>query len=100
EPDLHFKPDVGLDNLIKDPEELTNVPDEEPEFVLMLTERMHQFIKRSVSETGRRNPMYTILNWHGHGHGSFQSSEEAYQTMYIGSIDTAQQLQAKEKENS
>src|SRR5690625_349438 len=100
EPDLHFKPDVELYNLIKDPEELTNVADEEPEIVRMLTERMHQFIKRREAETGRRNPMYTNLSWHGHGHGPFQSSEEAYQTMYIGSIDTAQQLQAKEKEKS
>lgn len=96
EPDFHFKPEVELYNLIKDPEENRNVADEEPEVVKMLESRMQAWIKRRESETGRTNPIYTNLNWHGHG-GPFKTSEEAYNTLHIGSPKQAQQLQAKDK---
>ncbi|MCS6847014.1 MAG: hypothetical protein RMN52_04790, partial [Anaerolineae bacterium] len=43
-----------------------------------------------------RNPIFTNLNWHGHGGGPFTSSQQAYDTLYIGSPKTAQRLQAKD----
>ena len=95
EPDLHFKPEVELYNLVRDPLELRNVADEEPEIVELLTKRMEAHIARREKETKRTNPMYTNLDWHGKGGGPFRSSEQAYNSLYIGSISTAQALQAK-----
>ncbi len=95
EPDFHFKPEVELYNLLKDPDELHNVADEEPAIVAMLTERMNAHIARREKQTGRRNPIFTNLNWHGHG-GPFTSSQQAYDTLHIGSPKTAQQLQARD----
>lgn len=95
EPDFHFKPEIELYNLLIDPEENNNVADANPEVVQMLDTRMQNWIKKRESETGRTNPIYTNLNWHGRG-VQFTSCEEAYNTLYIGSAQTAQQLQAKE----
>jgi arylsulfatase A-like enzyme len=95
EPDFHFKPEVELYNLLKDPEELHNVAEQEPEVVAMLKARMEAHIARREKETKRTNPMYTNLDWHGKGGGPFRSSEQAYNSLYIGSISTAQALQAK-----
>jgi len=97
EPDFHFKPEVELYNLIKDPLELNNVADQEPGVVKLLKERMEAHIARREKETNRTNPMYTNLNWHGLGTGPFQSSQQAYDSLYIGSITSARRLQAKEK---
>ncbi|GGH75829.1 arylsulfatase [Pullulanibacillus pueri] len=97
EPDFHFKPEVELYNLFKDPQELHNVAEEEPEVVQLLTEKMERHIAKRESETGRKNPIYTNLNWHGLGVGPFKSSEQAYESLYIGSINNAQKLQAKLK---
>lgn len=97
EPDFHFKPEIELYNLIKDPEELKNVADQEPEVVQLLLNRLNAYIAKRESETGRKNPMVTNLNWHGMDRGPFKTSKEAYDSMYIGSINTAQQLQEKEK---
>lgn len=95
EPDFHFKPETELYNLIKDPEELHNVADEEREVVKMLEGRMQAWIKKRESETGRKNPIHTNLNWHGHG-APFKTSQEAYDTLHIGSTKAAQSLQQKE----
>ncbi|MHB0939434.1 MAG: sulfatase family protein [Armatimonadota bacterium] len=92
EPDLHFKPEVELYNLLTDPEENNNVAEQEPEVVQFLEARMQAHIAKREKETGRTNPMYTNLNWNGHG-GPFTSSEEAYNTMHIGSPDAAKNLQ-------
>ena len=94
EPDLHYKPEVELYNLIKDPLELNNVADEEPEIVELLKNRMLAHIAKREKEVGRTNPMYTNTNWNGYGH-FFTSSDEAYNTMYIGGPKDAQKLQAK-----
>ncbi len=96
EPDFHFKPEIELYNLIKDPEELNNLADSEPQIVNLLLGRMDAYIAKRERETGRINPMYTNLHWHGLERGPFRSSQEAYDSMYIGSIHTAQQLQEKE----
>lgn len=96
EPDFHFKPEVELYNLIKDPEEYDNLAESEPDVVAMLEKRMNEHIKKRETETGRTNPMYTNLDWHGKGCGAFTSSEQAYEEMHIGDRNTAQKLQANE----
>ena len=98
EPDFHFKPEVELYNLIKDPQENINVAAKEPEVVEMLKKRMEKYIKTREQQTGRTNPMYTNLNWHGLGGGPFKTSQQAYDSLHIGSPKAAQELQAKLKE--
>ncbi|MHB0999612.1 MAG: sulfatase family protein [Armatimonadota bacterium] len=96
EPDFHFKPEIELYNLIKDPGELHNVADEEPEIAAMLEARMQAHIAKREKETGRTNPIYLNLNWNGLGTGPFKSSQEAYDTLHIGSPKAAEALQARE----
>lgn len=98
EPDFHFKPEIELYNLIKDPEENHNVAEQEPEIVELLTRRMEAHIREREHRTQRTNPIYTNLNWHGKGGGPFQSSQQAYDTLYIGGVGNARRLQAKEAE--
>jgi len=95
EPDFHFKPEVELYNLVEDPEENRNLAKREPGIVAMLRQRMDAHVQRRERETGRTNPMFTNLNWHGSSHeGAFGSSQEAYDTMHIGSVGAANKLQA------
>ena len=96
EPDFHFKPEVELYDLIRDPEENCNLAEEEPEVAAFLEDRMKRHIARREEETGRTNPMYTNLDWHGKGTGPFNSSQEAYDTLYIGDPQAAKKLQAKD----
>lgn len=96
EPDLHDKPEVELYNLIADPEENHNLAAKEPEVVTHLQARMLAHIAQREKETGRANPMYTNLSWHGLPHGPFTSSEQAYREMYISSPAAAKKLQARE----
>jgi len=95
EPDFHFKPEVELYDLVADPGELNNVAKKEPGVVKMLEARMQAHIKRREKETGRKNPMFTNLNWNGFGR-PFKTSKEAYNTLHIGSPNAAQALQAAE----
>ena len=97
EPDFHFKPEVELYNLVEDPGENCNRAASEPEVVNLLEARMQAHIARREKQTGRKNPIFTNLNWHGKG-VQFTSSQQAYDTLYIGSPKTAQALQAKDKE--
>ncbi|HOX08142.1 MAG TPA: sulfatase-like hydrolase/transferase, partial [Planctomycetota bacterium] len=96
EPDFHFKPEVELYNLLQDPEENNNVAKQEPGVVKMLEARMQAHIAKREKATGRRNPIYTNLNWHGKGCGPFKTSKQAYESMHIGSPKAAKGLQAKE----
>jgi arylsulfatase A-like enzyme len=96
EPDFHFKPEVELYDLVKDPGELVNVAEKEPAVVAMLEARMQAWIAKREKETGRTNPMGRNLNWHGAGCGPFKTSQQAYDTMHIGSPGAAQALQQKE----
>jgi arylsulfatase A-like enzyme len=98
EPDLHFKPEVELYNLITDPEEYDNVAEKEPEILTMLENRMQAHIAKREAATERTNPIYTNLDWHGKGTGPFTSSQEAYDTMHIGDPASARKLQAKESD--
>ena len=95
EPDFHFKPELELYNLVRDPLELDNLADKEPDIVSTLRGRMENWVARRESETGRTNPMYTNLEWHGTAHpGPFESSQQAYDTLHIGSVKAADRLQA------
>ncbi len=97
EPDFHFFPEIELYDLIRDPEENRNIAAQEPEVCQLLEARMQAHITRREQETGRQNPIYTNLDWHGKGCGPFTSSQQAYDSMYIGSMVSAQQLQAANK---
>lgn len=98
EPDFHFKPPVELYNLIEDPLENNNLAEQEPAVVDLLTARMDAWIARRKHETGLPNPIDTAQGWHGHaGIDFFTSSQQAYDTLYIGSPKQAQRLQAGEK---
>ena len=92
EPDFHFKPEVELYDLIRDPEENCNVADENPEVVEMLRTRMEKFIAKREAETGRQAPIYT--NFINNGK-PFASSQEAYDSKFIGGIAEAVSLQKK-----
>jgi arylsulfatase A-like enzyme len=95
EPDFHFKPSVELYNLVEDPEELNNVADLEPDVVRLLNTRLDAHVAQRERETGRTNPMYMNDNWHGLKSGPFQTSQQAYDSLHIGSPGTARRLQAK-----
>lgn len=94
EPDFHFKPEIELYNLVKDPGENHNVADENPETVAYLRARMEAHIAKREAEVGRRAPIYTNLNWNGFGR-PFKSSQEAYDNLHIGDPEAAKRLQAK-----
>ena len=92
EPDFHFKPEIELYNLIKDPEENNNVAAENPEVVEMLKKRMYAWIEKREKETGRTAPIYTNFLMNDR---PFKSSQEAYDSKYIGGIADAVKLQQK-----
>jgi len=96
EPDFHFKPEVELYDLVQDPGENLNLAESRPEVVAALRERMDAWIARRERETGMTNPMLTQGDWHGHeGVGAFKTSQQAYDTLYIGDISQAIRMQAK-----
>jgi arylsulfatase A-like enzyme len=95
EPDFHFKPAVELYNLVTDPGETVNLAEKEPEVVRWLQHRMQAHVAKREQETGRRNPIDTNLDWHGNKCGPFKSSQQAYDTMHIGSPNAARDLQEK-----
>ena len=96
EPDFHFKPAVELYDLIRDPGETCNLAAKEPGVVKMLEARMKAWIAKREKETGRRNPIFTNVYWHGDEGKPFKSSREAYNSLHIGSPGAAKALQAKE----
>lgn len=99
EPDFHFKPSVELYNLVEDPAENHNCADDHLNVVAHLRGRMDDFILRREKETGLPNPMLTQGDWHGHqGVGPFKTSQQAYDTLHIGSAAEAAKLQAKSRE--
>ena len=98
EPDFHFKPEVELYNMVEDPDENENLAETRPDVVAALRARMDAFIARREAETGLPNPMHTQGDWHGKaGVGAFTSSQQAYDTLYIGDLDEAIRLQAESR---
>ena len=93
EPDFHFKPEIELYNLVDDPEESRNLARSEKKIVAMLEERMQAWIARREKETGRANPMYTNEHWTDGA--PFKTSQEAYDTLHIGTVGAAARLQAR-----
>ena len=99
EPDFHFKPEVELYNMVEDPEENTNLAESRPDMVASLRERMEAWIAKREAETGLTNPMLTQGDWHGiKGIGAFKTSQQAYDSLYIGNLDKAIKLQAQSRE--
>ena len=98
EPDFHFMPEIELYNLLEDPEENTNLANEAPEIRDALLTRMNNWIARREAETGRPNPIYHQPKWHARPEidGPFTSSQQAFDTLYIGSSLTAAKIQDKE----
>ena len=97
EPDFHYKPEVELYNLIKDPLELNNVAQKEPQVVKMLMHRMEKHIAARKRHYKRENPIDEAATlWNGIGR-PFASSDEAYNSMHIGDPAAAQKLQAQKK---
>ena len=98
EPDFHFKPPVELYNLVEDPQETLDVADQHPDVVEALTHRMDAWIAKREAETGLANPIHHQGDWHGiDGIGTFKSSQQAYDTLYIGDSSMARRLQAKSR---
>jgi arylsulfatase A-like enzyme len=98
EPDFHFKPPVELYNLVEDPNENNNLVEQEPGIVELLTQRMEAWIAKREAETGLPNPIHSQGDWHGkEGVGPFKSSQQAYETLYIGDISQAVRLQAESR---
>ncbi|HNX15435.1 MAG TPA: sulfatase [Oscillospiraceae bacterium] len=96
EPDFHYKPEIELYDLENDPKETINVAEIRPDVIAELRAKMEAHIAKREKETGRTNPMYTNLNWHGMKLGrGFNSSDEAYNTMHIGDPGAAQRLQQR-----
>ncbi len=101
EPDFHFKPEIELYNLTEDPNEDNNLAEERPDVVAALRERMEAFIAKREAETGFPNPMLTQGDWHGkEGVGAFKTSQQAYDTLFIGDLDSAIRLQAESRKAS
>ncbi|MEM7033735.1 MAG: sulfatase-like hydrolase/transferase, partial [Chloroflexota bacterium] len=100
EPDFHFKPEIELYNLMLDPEENNNVANENPDVVDMLRTRMNAWVARREQETGLRNPIHHQGDWHGHKDvGPFKTSQQAYDTLYIGSLEVGAKLQSQSRED-
>lgn len=98
EPDFHFKPPIELYNLIEDPGENVNRAETCPDVVAMLEGRMEAWIAMREAETGLPNPIMHQGDWHGRaGVGSFETSQQAYDTLYIGDPDQAKRLQAESR---
>ena len=98
EPDFHFKSEVELYDLIRDPEENNNLASKEPGVVAMLEARMNAWVALREKQTGRQAPIYSNLNWHGAGCGPFKTSQQAYDTMHIGSPNAAKNLQELQRQ--
>jgi arylsulfatase A-like enzyme len=98
EPDFHFKPEVELYNLVADPNELNNLVELRPDMVKKLTNKMENWLALRKKETGMSSPIFDQGDWHGfEGVGSFKSSEQAYESLYLGNASMAKRLQEKSR---
>ena len=75
-----------------------NLAEKEPGVVALLKARMDAWVTRREAETGLKDPIHTQGDWHGiEGIGPFKSSQQAYDTLHIGSVGAANRLQAGRK---
>ena len=99
EPDFHFKPELELYNLMEDPNEDNNLAETRPDVVDALRACMEAWIAKREAETGLTNPIYAQGDWHGiEGVGPFKTSQQAYDSLHIGEVSEAVELQASTKE--
>jgi arylsulfatase A-like enzyme len=99
EPDFHFKPEVELYNLVEDPDENQNLAGKLPRVVDALRAEMEEHVARREKETGKPDPIHHQKAWHGHEEiERFESSQQAFDVLHIGSAKTAQRLQAGKKD--
>ena len=99
EPDFHFKPEIELYNLMEDPNEDNNLAETRPDVVDALRACMEAWIAKREAETGLTNPIYAQGDWHGiEGVGPFKTSQQAYDSLHIGEVSEAVELQASTKE--
>ena len=98
EPDFHFKPEVELYNLVADPNELNNLVELRPDMVKKLKNKMEDWLAFRKEKTGMDTPICDQGDWHGfEGVGSFESSEQAYESLYLGDASMAKRLQEKSR---
>ena len=98
EPDFHFKPEVELYNLVADPNELNNLVELRPDMVKKLKNKMEDWLAFRKEKTGMDTPIFDQGDWHGfEGVGSFKSSEQAYESLYLGDASMAKRLQEKSR---
>ena len=98
EPDFHFKPEVELYNLVADPNELNNLVELRPDMVKKLKNKMEDWLVLRKKKTGMDTPIFDQGDWHGfEGVGSFESSEQAYESLYLGDASMAKRLQEKSR---
>ena len=98
EPDFHFKPEVELYNLVADPNELNNLVELRPDMVKKLKNKMEDWLAFRKEKTGMDTPIFDQGDWHGfEGVGSFKSSEQAYESLYLGDSSMAKRLQEKSR---
>jgi arylsulfatase A-like enzyme len=97
EPDFHFKPEVELYNLIEDPGENVNLASAQPDVVKLLQGNLDDWIAKREGESGRRNPLFTETRWHGCPgvDGPFTTSQQAYDTLHIGPVQTEKTLRSR-----
>jgi len=98
EPDFHFKPEVELYNHVEDPDENVNLAKKLPHVVAELRAEMEKHIAKRMRASGNLNPIIDQGAWHGHDDiKCFESSQQAFDVLHIGSAKTAQRLQAGKK---
>ncbi len=96
EPDFHFKPEIELYDLVADPEENHNIAPAQPDLCAWMEAQLQAWIRKRQAETGLPNPIQNQEGWHGQeGIGYFASSQQAYDTLYIGSATAGARLQAR-----
>ena len=66
--------------------------------VKKLTNKMENWLALRKKETGMSSPIFDQGDWHGfEGVGSFKSSEQAYESLYLGDASMAKRLQEKSR---
>ena len=85
-------------DLIDDPNELNNLVESRPDMVKKLKSKMENWLAFRKQKTGMDTPIFDQGDWHGfQGVGSFKTSEQAYESLYLGDAGMAKRLQEKSR---